>query len=97
MRDKILLAAINHGLKELEEANEIVVCSVSHDKAANHLHDVVSEVTPRTNLSLEELQAVRSLIYFAINDTRFFDWEMPTLTGKKAEEFRNIAEKLPAP
>jgi hypothetical protein len=31
----------------------------------------------------------------AINDKRFFDWEMPTLTGMTAEEFSRLAEKLP--
>jgi len=25
----------------------------------------------------------------------FFDWEMPTLTGFTAEQFKAIAEKLP--
>jgi hypothetical protein len=47
------------------------------------------------HLTSSEMAGLRSLVLHAISDKRFFDWEMPTLTGFSAEEFRQIAEKLP--
>jgi len=41
------------------------------------------------------LSATRLLINQVIHDTRFFDWETPTLTGLTIEEFSIVAGKLP--
>ncbi|EFO29947.1 hypothetical protein TRICHSKD4_5787 [Roseibium sp. TrichSKD4] len=35
------------------------------------------------------------MILQALSDKRFFDWEMPTLTGLTSEEFKAVANKLP--
>lgn len=56
---------------------------------------MISTILPRTDLTAQELTGVRRLIYQAIADKRFFDWEMPTLTGFTAKEFETIAGKLP--
>jgi hypothetical protein len=38
---------------------------------------------------------LRRLVWHAVSNKQFFDWEMPTLTGFTAEQFGEIAEKLP--
>jgi hypothetical protein len=82
-------------LIDLEREGEIVVISPSVDPLADRLAETALGVVPSTALSFGELVGVRSLILHAISDKRFFDWEMPTLTGFTAAEFERIAEKLP--
>lgn len=55
----------------------------------------VAEVVSHAELSLGELYATLLLINYAIHDHKFFDWEMPTLTGLTAEEFGAVSDKLP--
>jgi hypothetical protein len=95
MNDPILESAIAAELGRLEADSEIVVCTTSPLRLAKRLHDAVRGVVPDTGLTQQELLAVRSLIFHAVNTPSFFDWEMPTLTGATAEEFRAIADKLP--
>jgi superfamily II DNA/RNA helicase len=95
MTDSRLLKAIERTLHQLEEDKEIVLCSSTPRIAVRRLSDAVLDLVPSTNLSSEELMAVRSLILHAVADKRFFDWEMPTLSGLTAEEFAAVAEKLP--
>jgi len=55
----------------------------------------VRHIIPNNGLDTLEMLGIRSLILHAIADKRFFDWEMPTLTGFSAEQFKAIADKLP--
>jgi hypothetical protein len=84
-------------LNELERDEEIVICTASPERVVRRLRDAALEVTPNTGLTSDELTGLRQLVLHAIADKRFFDWEMPTLTGFTAEAFREIAEKLPPP
>ena len=73
------------------------VCTTHIGHIARRIHDAVLDVVPSIELTLVELVGVRSLINHAVADSRFFDWEMPTLTGFSADGFRQIAEKVPNP
>lgn len=86
--------AILDALTCMEEEEELVITSVPRQLAGRIRNRIANEV-PIPQISKTELTAIRSLIYRAVNDTRFFDFEMPTLTGLTAEEFSDLAAKLP--
>lgn len=89
------IEAIGKAITDLDELNELVLCSDDPTKCATKIAGSVLHVVPDTGLNSSEMRGVRSLILYAISDKRFFDWEMPTLTGFSSEQFRAIAEKLP--
>lgn len=93
--DSELVSALKRALLQLEERGDIVLCSSTPDFSAHFLGNAVGSITPSESLTSTELVGLRSLILYAINDESFFDWEMPTLTGLKAEQFQSIAKKLP--
>ena len=95
MQDKTLSKAIAMALGELERDGDLVITSPSIEPVADRIAQAVLAVVPNTALSHLELLGVRSLVLHAISDKRFFDWEMPTLTGFTAVEFEDIAEKWP--
>lgn len=95
MQDKLLSKTIAMVLGELERDGDLVITSPSIEPIADRIAQAVLSVAPNTALSHLELLGVRSLVLHAISDKRFFDWEMPTLTGFTAAEFEGIAEKFP--
>lgn len=95
MEDQQLSRAIAMALGDLEREGELVITCASIQLIADRVAEAVLAVVPNTSLSLNELSGVRSLIFHAIWNKQFFDWEMPTLTGFNADEFKQIAEKLP--
>lgn len=95
MADRYLSQAMAAAVSKLERDGELVVTSSSIELIADRLAETALGVVPHTSLSLVEMGGIRSLILHAISDERFFDWEMPTLTGFTAAEFERIAEKLP--
>ncbi len=92
---KSLTQAIGEAIVALDKENDLVLCSDDPTKCATRIADSIRHVIPDTGLSSSEMLGIRSLIYHAIDDKKFFDWEMPTLTGFSANEFKLIAEKLP--
>ncbi len=42
----------------------------------------------------QELAALSNLVFQATSDTKFYDWEMPTLVGFSREEMQNLGAKL---
>lgn len=90
-----LIQAIGKAITDLDEASELVLCSDDPTNCASKIANSVSHIVPNTGLNSSEMRGIRSLILHAIEDKRFFDWEMPTLTGFSAEQFRTIADKLP--
>ncbi|MBY8824980.1 hypothetical protein [Sphingomonas colocasiae] len=95
MQDKLLSKTIAMVLGELERDGDLVITSPSIEPVADRIAQAVLSVVPNTALSHLEMLGVRNLVLHAISDKRFFDWEMPTLTGFTAAEFEGIAEKLP--
>jgi len=95
MNDHALSNVVREALLQLEADGHIVIVSTTIGPILDAIANKVADVVPRTDLSLRELSATRLLINQAIHDTRFFDWEMPTLTGLTIEEFSIVARKLP--
>jgi len=95
MDDPVLRNAVREALLQLETDGHIVIVSTTLGSLVDAVANKVADVVPNTELSLRELYATRQLINHAIHDNRFFDWEMSTLTGLAAEEFRIVADKLP--
>ena len=95
MQDRLLSKKIAMALGELERDGDLVITSPNIEPVADRIAQAVLAVVPNTALSHLELLGVRSLVIHAIADKRFFDWEMPTLTGFTAAEFEDIVEKLP--
>lgn len=95
MSEDALLDSIKKALSCLEKRGDIVICTNTLDAPAKHIYHAVKEIVPNEKLSFSELSGLRMLIFQAISDKCFFDWEMPSLTGFNAEEFKEIAEKLP--
>jgi hypothetical protein len=95
VKDEELSRVIGMTVGALEREGELVITCPSIELIADRIAEAALDVVPNTSLSLLELLGVRSLILHAISDKRFFDWEMPTLTGFSASEFERIAEKLP--
>lgn len=90
-----LVHAIGKAITDLEALDELVVCSADPTNCATKIASSVRHIVPNTSLNSSEMLGIRSLILHAIADERFFDWEMPTLTGLSAEQFKAIADKLP--
>lgn len=95
MDDQHLSRTIATALSELEKDDELIITSTSIERVADRIAEAVIGVVPNTGLSAQELYGVRSLIFHAVHDKQFFDWEMPTLTGFNSDEFKQILEKLP--
>ena len=93
--DENLWHAINIALNHLEKNEEIVVCSANFNRATDSIYEAVLQIVPQTTLTEIELSGLRALTLEAIDDKKFFDWEMPILTGYDTEGFRKIAMKLP--
>jgi len=93
--DQYLSRTLAITIGELERDGDLVVTSPNIDPLADRLAQAALGVVPNTSLSFNEMVGIRSLILHAVADKRFFDWEMPTLTGFTADEFERIAAKLP--
>jgi hypothetical protein len=90
-----LIQAIGEAIIELDKVNDLVLCSDDPTKCATKIAASVGHVVPDIGLSSLEMYGIRSLILYAIADKKFFDREMPTLTGFSAEQFKAIADMLP--
>lgn len=95
IQDHALWKVIAKVMTAMEQDENIMVLSSSNVSVINRIYEAVVTTVPRSDLSDVELHGVRSLVLEAIEDKRFFDWEMPTLTGFSAEQFKTIALKLP--
>ncbi len=93
--DEVLWSSIKEALDRLEMNGDIIICTDNKSKVIEKIYKSIYNVIPKTNLSAIELSSIRSLIYHAISDEKFFDWEMPTLTGMTKEEFKKLLDKLP--
>ena len=92
--DRFLLGIVTKVLVRMEEQDKLV-CVSDQKVIAQELTQEIQSSAKHLTVSSEELSGLRSLVYHAVNDEKFFDWEMPTLTGYTAEQFKEIAEKLP--
>lgn len=91
----ILTEAIHKALISMEEEKELIITTSVPRQLAEKIRVRIADEIPIPPISKSELSAVRSLIFWAVNDSRFFDTEMPSLTGLTAQEFEALAAKLP--
>lgn len=92
--DSRLLNAISTALVECEENSDLVITTAVVNKISEVIAKKVKEEYSGGIISPEETLGVTNLIFNAIENKKFFDWEMPTLCGYNAEEFDAIARKL---
>ena len=89
-----LINAISKALIECEENSDLVITTAVIDQISEVIADKVKTEYSGGIISPEETLGVTSLIFHAIEDKKFFDWEMPTKSGFTAEEFDSIATKM---
>ena len=92
--DTRLIKAISNALLVCEADSSLVITSTVISDIAQVVADKVKLEYAGGVISPDEMNGVSSLVFNAIADKKFFDWEMPTLTGYTAEEFGEIAHKL---
>ncbi|KRG79698.1 hypothetical protein ABB30_00010 [Stenotrophomonas ginsengisoli] len=96
MRDihQQLINGIASGLRKAEESGDIIICSATSDRAVSLISNEVREVFTSDVFSPEELLALSGLIFHAVADKRFYDWEMPTLIGYTADDLAELGERI---
>lgn len=96
MRDihQQLINGIASGLRKAEESGDIVICSATPDRTAILISNKAREVFTGNVFSPEELLALSGLIFHAVADKRFYDWEMPTLIGYTADDLAELGDRI---
>ncbi|WP_299471406.1 hypothetical protein [uncultured Roseibium sp.] len=82
-------------LKRLEEEEKLVITTTVPQHLGSRICETIANEVPIPPISKAEFTAIRALIRQAVEDKRFFDAEMPTLTGLTADAFIDLAERLP--
>lgn len=91
-----LTEAIITALKESEQAGDLVISTQTPIAVAERISESARSVFSGGIFSPAELMALSALILHATADKRFYDWEMPTLTGYTAEEMQELGQKIRA-
>jgi len=91
--DSELDSAISTALQEAESHDNIVIASqVSNTSSA--IREEVKKVYAGGVLSPNEILGICTVLFHAVENKKFYDWEMPTLTGYSADEMKTLAENL---
>ncbi|MDO6477946.1 hypothetical protein Q4520_21225 [Alteromonas sp. 1_MG-2023] len=88
-----LISAINKGLLDSEKNSDIVITTGILENASKVIAQNVQHQYAGV-ISRDETIAVINLIFQAIEDEQFFDWEKPTLCGADKTQFEQIRKKL---
>ncbi len=89
-----LKESIKAGLIEAEKNGSIVISTTTISDSIDIVSRYVEFSTLENYISLPEMHQLAWLIFHAVNDERFFDWEMPILIGATKEEIKIIWDKL---
>ncbi len=92
--NKNLIEAITESLQECEESGDLVIAISTPATISCRISEKVREVYSGELFTPEELLALSSLIFHAASDKKFYDWEMPTLTGYTAERMQELGRKI---
>ena len=92
--DKKLTTAISGALKKAEDNDSIVITTSTINDVASSVADEVKKVYAGGVLSPDEIFGLCVVLLHAVEDKKFYDWEMHTLSGFKAEETKQLAIKL---
>lgn len=93
-----LQVSIENYLRELEARGDIVITtpmmSPIVDGLISSLRQTYEGMYAEGVFTTSELEAIYSLIFEAIHDEKFFDWEKPTLTGMTKDQFEALGRKI---
>ncbi len=92
--DEKLTTAISVALKKAEDNDNIVITTSTINDVASVIADEIKKVYAGGVLSSDEIFGICIVLLHAVEDKKFYDWEMPTLSGFKAEEIKKLAIKL---
>lgn len=85
--------AIAEALVKSEEKGDVVIAT----NVINNVTEPMAEAVKAVYAGIftnQELAALSNLVFQATSDTKFYDWEMPTLVGYTREEMQNLGAKL---
>jgi hypothetical protein len=85
--------AIAEALVKSEEKGDVVIATSVINNVTEPMAEAVKAVYAGI-FTNQELAALRNLVFQATSDTKFYDWEMPTLVGYSREEMQNLGAKL---
>ncbi|RFA26239.1 hypothetical protein CAI21_17315 [Alkalilimnicola ehrlichii] len=93
-----LQISIENHLRELEARGDIVITTPTIspivDGLVSSLRHTYEGMYGEGAFTTSELEAIYSLIFEAVHDERFFDWEKPTLTGMTKDQFEALGRKI---
>jgi hypothetical protein len=89
-----LVISLQSALKKAEEKGSLVLTTTTLNEITDALVESVKESYAGGVVTPDEMFGVCNVLYHAIEDKKFFDWEMPTLCGYKAEEIKDITDRL---
>lgn len=89
-----LVEALSKGLKKAEENGALVLTTTVISDITNVLVESVKSSYTGGVLTPDEMFGVCNVLYHAVEDKRFYDWEMPTKCGYSSEEMKSITDKL---
>lgn len=85
--------AIAEALVKSEEKGDVVIATSVINDVTEPMAEAVKAVYAGI-FTNQELAALSNLVFQATSDTKFYDWEMPTLVGYSREEMQNLGAKL---
>jgi hypothetical protein len=85
--------ALADALKRSEEKGDLVIATSVINNVTEPMAEAVKAVYAGI-FTTQELAALSNLVFQAVSDTKFYDWEMPTLVGFTREEMQSLGEKL---
>ena len=85
--------AIAKALIKSEEEGDVVISTSVINNVTEPMAEAVKAVYAGI-FTNQELAALSNLVFQATSDTKFYDWEMPTLVGYSREEMQNLGAKL---
>ncbi len=93
-----LQVSIENCLRELEMRGDIVITTpiISRivDGLISSFRHTYEGMYEEGAFTTSELEAIYSLIFEAVHDERFFDWEKPILTGMTKSQFEALARRI---
>ena len=85
--------ALADALIKSEEKGDLVIATSIINNVIEPMAEAVKSVYAGI-FTTQELSALSNLVFQATSDTKFYDWEMPTLVGYSLEEMQNLGKKL---
>ncbi|MGM3386167.1 hypothetical protein KXR94_00770 [Stutzerimonas stutzeri] len=90
---KSIKDALAEALTKSEEKGDLVIAASVINDVTEPMAEAVKAVYAGI-FTNQELAALSSLVFQATSDTKFYDWEMPTLVGYTREEMQGLGKKL---